>query len=71
MVQLTWFAVPCIILLVISLISFNYWLSLVTGSLYAFLIIALIVKIGMINNEKIDSTWKTKKIAELEHQIKE
>jgi len=70
MVQLTWFTIPCSILLLIGLISFNYWLSLVTGSLDAVLIIALVVKIGKINNKK-NSTWQTKKMAKIEHQIKE
>ncbi len=62
MVQLTWFTVPCTILLLIGLISFNYCLSLLTGCLDTFLIIALIVKIGKINDEK-NSNWKTKKTA--------
>jgi hypothetical protein len=71
MVQLTWFVVPCSILLVIGLISYNYFVSLVAGILDAFLIIALSIKIGTINKEKIDATWKTVKRAEIEHQIKE
>ncbi len=61
MVQLTWFVVPCSILLMISLISLNYLLSLVAGSLDAFLVIALIVKIGTIDKERIGTTWTTKK----------
>jgi hypothetical protein len=55
----------------IGLISSNYWLSLVAGSLDTFLVIALIVKIGRIDKEKIDTTWTTNERAELEHQIKE
>jgi len=54
MVQLTWFALPCSIIFLVSLISSNYWLSLVTGSFNAFLSIALIVKVGTIDKEKID-----------------
>jgi hypothetical protein len=61
MVQLTWFVVPCSILLVIGLISYNYFVSLVAGILDAFLIIALSIKIGTINKEKIDATWTTEK----------
>lgn len=71
MVQLTWFALLCSILFVISVISFNYWLSTVVGSSGVFLIIALCIKIAKIDNQKIDTTWTTKKIVELEHQIKE
>ena len=71
MVQFTLFVVPCSILLMIGLISSNYWLSLVAGSLDTFLVIALIVKIGRIDKEKIDTTWTTNERAELEHQIKE
>ena len=71
MVQLTWFALPCSILFVFSVISFNYWLSIVAGSWAVFLIIALCIKIAKIDNKKIDTTGTTKKIFELEHQIKE
>ena len=71
MVQLTWFALPCSILFGISVISFNYWLSIVTGSSIVFLINALFIKIGQIDNKTIDTTRTTKKIVKLEHQIKE
>jgi hypothetical protein len=53
------------------LISFNYLLILVVGSLDAFLIIALSLKIGTVDKEKIDATWTTKKRAEIEHQTKD
>ncbi len=66
MVQLTWFALPCSIIFLVSLISSTYWLSLVTGSLDAFLFVALIVKIGTAGKEKIDP-WIAKKTVELEH----
>jgi len=39
----------------ISLILSNYWLSLEVGSLDAFLIIALFIKIDKIDNKKIDA----------------
>jgi len=55
MVQLTLFVIPCSILLMISLILSNYWLSLEVGSLDAFLIIALFIKIDKIDNKKIDA----------------
>ncbi len=71
MVQLTWFVVPCSILLMIGLISFNYLLSLIAGFLDAFLIIALSIKIGTIDKGKIDATWTTNKRAEMERKIKE
>jgi len=61
MVQLTWFAVPCSILLLISLISFNYWLLLITGSADALLAIALCIKIDKTNNMKTDATEQIKK----------
>jgi len=54
MVQLTLFALPCAILFLISLVSFNYLLSIVVGSLGTLLIIALCIKINKINNTKID-----------------
>ncbi len=66
MVQLAWFALPCSILFLISLISFNYWLSLAVGSLDAFLIIALCIKIDKINKKEIDPTGITMKIAEID-----
>ena len=66
MVQLTWFALPCCIIFLVSLISSTYWLSLVTGSLDAFLFVALIVKIGTAGKEKIDPCI-AKKTVELEH----
>jgi len=71
MVQLTWFVVPCSIVLMIGLISFNYLLSLVAGSSDAFLIIALSIKIGKIDKGKIDATWITTKRVDIEHQIKD
>ena len=60
MVQLTLFAVPCSILLLASLISFNYWLLLITGSTNALLAIALCIKIYKINNKKTDTTQQIK-----------
>jgi hypothetical protein len=71
MVQLTWFVAPCSILLMIGLISFNYWLSLVAGTLDALLITALSIKIGTVDKDKIDITWTIKKRAEMDHQIEE
>ena len=71
MVQLTWLALPCSILFVISIISFNYWLSILTGSSTVFLIIALFIKIGQIDNKTTDTTRTAKKIVKLEHQIEE
>ena len=71
MVQLTMIALPYGILFLVSLILFNYWLSLAVGLLGVFLIIALCVKIDKIDHEKIDITWTTKKFVVLENQIKE
>ena len=71
MAALTWFALTYGILFVISLISFNYWLSLALSFLGVFLIIVLCVKFDALGNEKSDETWTTKKIMEPEHQIKE
>jgi hypothetical protein len=71
MVQLTWFVVPCSIVLMIGLISVNYLLSLVAGALDAFLVIALSIKIGSVDRGKIDVTWTTKERAEIDQQIKE
>ena len=68
---LTWFALTYGILFVISLISFNYWLSLALSFLGVFLIIVLCVKVDALDNEKSEEPWTTKKIMELEHQIKE
>jgi hypothetical protein len=62
MVQLTWFVLPCTILFVISLISFNYWLSLTMGFLSAFLIIGLFIKVSKIDNKRIDTTGLIEKI---------
>jgi hypothetical protein len=55
----------------ISVISFNYWLSILMGSSTVFLIIALFIKIAQIDNKTTDTTKTTKKIVKLEHQIKE
>ena len=62
MVQLTWFVLPCSILFLISLISFNSWLSPMMGFLSAFLIIGLCIKVNKIDNKKIDTIWLIEKI---------
>jgi hypothetical protein len=54
MVQLTWFVLPCSILFLVSVILFYYWLSIVAGSLGAFLIIGLCIKVNKIDNKKIE-----------------
>ncbi len=54
MVQLTWFTLPCSIIFMIGLVSFNYELSIAAGSLVAVLVAALFVKIHKINSGKIE-----------------
>jgi hypothetical protein len=70
MIQLTWFVVPCSIFLIISLVSFSYWLSLLASSLDAFLVIALLVKIGRIGKEKNGHAVENQIEKDIEHQIK-
>jgi hypothetical protein len=66
MVQLTWFVLPCSILFLISLISFNSWLSLMMGFLSAFLIIGLCIKVNKIDNKKNETTWLIEKMSNTE-----
>lgn len=54
MVQLAWFTLPCSIIFMISLVSFNYGLSIASGSLDAILVAALFIKIHRINSGKIE-----------------
>jgi hypothetical protein len=59
MVQLTWFVLPCSILFFVGVLSFYYWLSILAGSLGAFLVVGLCIKVNKIDNKKIETIGGT------------